>query len=57
MRLLYSEQGLCEVKGMIHCSLVDIRYHQYADHTDSESMRFGDYLALGCDVLFFGVGD
>lgn len=47
VRLLFPEQGLCEVKGVLHCSLVDVRYHSI---DDNEPMCYGDYLALGCDV-------
>ena len=52
VRLLFPEQGLCEVKGIIQCSLLDVRYQQYTSSTSDtgESLRFGDYIAKDCDV-------
>lgn len=52
VRLLFPEQGLCEVKGIIQCSLLDVRYQQYSSSNSDtgESLRFGEYIAKDCDV-------
>ena len=56
LRLVFSQQGLCELKGVITCSLVDIRYHQtVADIENGEIVMqpqtLDEYLFSDCDVF------
>lgn len=47
VRLLFPEQGLCEITGILICSLVDIRFTQMEDQ---EHISIADYLFRDCDV-------
>ena len=48
VRLLFPEQGLCEITGILICSLVDIRFTQMEDQ---EHISIADYLFRDCDVV------
>lgn len=51
IHLLFPDQGLCEITGVLMCSLVDMRFSQLAqdgeqvEHVTSADTLFGD-----CDV-------
>ena len=43
LRLLFPNQGVCEITGLLICSLVDMRYNPYCDiHSDEKGEQDGE---------------
>ena len=51
IHLLFPDQGLCEITGVLMCSLVDMRFSQPAQDDDQiEHVTSADTLFGDCDV-------